>query len=104
MDTLFIRISDFDNSACIRKPLLPENSVHAWAIKEGSLKTFQNMYGADRVKVINVPLDRKVFAIDFHELDDYLTGEHDDMPELVKFDSNVHTINARCSDYQVVFI
>lgn len=104
MKTYFVRIKDFDNSECIRKPLLPEHAIHAWCVKEESLSHLQKLYGKERVEIIKMPTEKKIFAIDFQELDNYVTGEHDDMPPLLEFDENIHSVGNWDREYQVVFI
>jgi len=102
MTTVFLRSSNFDNSACVRKPILPEGTIHAWALHTDDVEYFCPMN--PNMHEIQHPKGYDLYAIDFNELDDYLTGEHDDMPPLLTFDSAKHTINFMRGDYQVVFI
>lgn len=102
MTTVFLRSFNFDNSACIRKPILPEGTIHAWALHTDEVERFCTMY--PKMCEVKHPEGYDLFAIDFNELDDYLTGEHDDMPPLLSFDSTKHTVNIMRAYYQVVFI
>lgn len=105
METVFFRFKNFDNSACIRKPELPDNAIHVWAIEKSVLENkFYKMHDPNKIELVTVPEGMKPYAIDFHELDDYVTGEHDDMPKMVDFDEKLHLIGVFNHDYQVVFV
>lgn len=102
-DNYFVRISGFDNSQCVRKPKLPKHTIHAWSMTEDTVLMVRDMYGG-RVKIIDKPDDMDVYAIDFHELNSYVVGEHDVMPELIEFNEEEHTCTFGVNDFQVVFI
>ena len=101
--TYFVRIAEFDNSECIRKPILPEHAIHAWCMTEDAVLSVRELYGS-RVKIIDHPEGMEAYAIDFHELNGYVIGDHDKMPELQEFDEEKHACEFGRDDYQVVFV
>jgi hypothetical protein len=101
MSVLFMKINNFDNSECVREPILPKGAIHAWAVLENDYKSMSLMYPNHELIESK---GKEIYAIDFSEIDDYVTGESDEMPPLEEFDPLVHNTSIRKGDYQIILV
>lgn len=94
-DIIFIRYNRFDNSNTIRK--LPYDGIHCWCIYKKDYDKYiteLEFWNGDSKYVTTVnPLGKNIYALDYKESHDYVTGESDTIPVLETFNKNKHTMN-----------
>jgi len=94
-DIIFVRTNKFDNRGTINK--LPYKGIQCFAINQNDLDKYKlelELWGGNNSDVVVVDSTGLTpYALDYNKVHSWVMGESDVLPDLLPFNSDIHTMN-----------
>jgi hypothetical protein len=94
-DIIFVRTNKFDNTGTVNK--LPYKGIQCFAINQNDLVKYKlelELWGGSESDVVVVDSTGLTpYALDYNKVHSWVMGESDILPDLLPFNSDIHTMN-----------